>query len=87
MITALLLLILYGTLILITAPIRFLPDATLPGFITGTFTEVAGYVSSMNAIFPVGEVLIVIGFVILIEAGLFLFKLIRWIYKKIPTIS
>lgn len=79
--------ILISLIDLLLAPIRLLPDATLPANIQGAFTVIGGYFAVMNGIFPVATLLEVMAAVLAVEAAIFAYKLIYWIIKKIPTIS
>jgi hypothetical protein len=87
MISYFLLVIVISLVDLLLAPIRLLPDATLNPNITTALTQVGGYLSVMDAIFPVSTLLQVLGAVLVVEAAIFTYKVIYWIIKKIPTIS
>lgn len=89
MITAAILLILYGLVSIITSPIRLLPDVSLPAGIISSISSSNNYIAAIYQILPytIGALLIVLGIVITIEGFIILFKIMNWLIRKIPTIS
>jgi hypothetical protein len=87
MITYFITIILISLIDLLLAPIRLLPDATLNPNIGSAFSVVGGYFAVMNSIFPIATLLAVLAAVLIVEGGIFLYKIIYWLIKKIPTIS
>ena len=79
--------ILYYALYALLTPLRILPDAVLPDGISNAMGEAGHYLASVNVIVPVDTLLIILGAFITIEAGIFLYKTIMWLVKKIPTIN
>ncbi len=88
MITGVFLTIVYGFILVITAPFRITPDVSLPAIITGAISDASRAVMSLDEIFPVHETFfILIGVFVLYEAAYFGMKLVNWIIRKIPGIS
>lgn len=78
---------LYGVIWLITAPLRLLPNASLPVSISQAINSANTYLSAINFIFPLSTFLIIFGIILSIETFIIIWKIINWIIKKIPTIS
>jgi hypothetical protein len=72
----------------LTAVLRLAPDVSLPSSITGSISTASGYISSLDAFFPVHE-LVIIFLVVFVayEVAYFGYKLIMWVIRKIPGIS
>lgn len=89
MITAALLLTWYGLVLIITSPIRLLPDVSLPAGIVSSISSSNNYIAAIYQILPytIAALLIALGIVITIEGFIILFKIINWVIRKIPTIS
>lgn len=87
MITTALIGLLYYVLLLITAPLRLLPNAVLPGFLEDGLAAVGGSLPILNDVFPVSSLIYVLGLVLALEGAIFSYKVIRWTYQKIPGIS
>lgn len=87
MITSVLLYMLYGTVWVLLSPLRLLDDATLPAGLTSALTSVSTYLSSINQFVPVDSFLTISGILLTIEAGIFSYKLVMWLVKKIPLIG
>ena len=87
MITTGLLSLLYLTILVITSPLRLLPDVSLPAGIASAITTANSYISALNFVAPIDTILIIIGLVISVEGGIIVWKIINWLIRKIPTIS
>jgi len=87
MITTIILFLIYGLLFVIISPIRLLPDVSLPVEITQNITTFRGYLTSIDAIFPITTLLIIFGLLLSVELAIFTYKVIMWLIKKIPTID
>jgi hypothetical protein len=88
MITTALIAILYGALVVITSPLRILPDVLyLPGNISGGLSSVVSSLSILNDVFPISVLLYAFSVFLTIEAGIFSYKIIKWVYSKIPGIN
>ena len=72
---------------LITAPLTLLPVATLSVDLTGTLTQAGNYLALFDIFLPIPELFITFGIVLVIEAGYFGYKVVRWVYNKIPGIN
>jgi hypothetical protein len=87
MITSALLNLVYWLILLVSYPIRQLSDVALPAGVAAALSQAGAELAIINAIFPVSTLIAVILAVLGVEAGYFTYKLIRWVYKKIPGIS
>jgi len=87
MIVDFLLYLIYGAVLLLTLPLRLLPDATLPIGFTNSITTASGYFHSFNSFLPIDTLLSILGSILLIEAGVVAYKIIMWVITKIPGIS
>lgn len=72
---------------LITVPLVLLPVATLSVNLTGTLTQAGNYLALFDIFLPVGMLLTLFGIVITIEGGYFSYKVVKWIYNKIPGVT
>jgi len=89
MITTGFLLLLYGLIVLVLAPITLLPDVSLPSTITTAIAAVGTYLKTIWYIAPlfVGALLVVLGIVVVVDTAIFTYKVIMWIIRKIPGIG
>jgi hypothetical protein len=72
---------------LITAPLLLLPVASLSVDLTGTLTTAGNYLALFDIFLPVAMLLTVFGIVVSVEGGYFSYKVVRWIYNKIPGVN
>jgi len=87
MITAGILLLIYGFIWVILLPIRFLPDATLPAGIATAVSSIGGYLGAIDNFFPLSTLLAVLGTIISVEGAIMLYKLTMWAIRKIPGVG
>jgi len=87
MILTAILTILYGTITAILSPLRLLPDASLPEGVANSIAEANTHLAAVDSFVPVNTIITILGVFIGIEAGIFLYKTVMWIIKKIPTIN
>lgn len=87
MILTILFTLIYFTLYTLLTPLRLLPDAYLPDGITTAISEASAHLAAVDTLVPVEALLTILGLFIGIEAGIFLYKTIMWLIKKIPTIN
>jgi hypothetical protein len=80
---------LYNAIYLILTPIRSLPDATLPGGFTSAIATVSSYVALLYSVLPITctALLSIFSLVIAYETALLSYKLIKWLYNKIPGVT
>lgn len=80
--------IVYIFIFAITSVFRLAPDVSLPFGLTASISTASEYVSSLDAFFPVHElVTVLIGVFLVYESAYFAYKLIMWVIRKIPMIS
>lgn len=87
MITSFLLTILFDLILIPLLPLTALDDVVIPPDLANAIQNVQGFISSVDPIFPVATLIIILGIVVLIEVAIFTYKGIMWVIKKIPTIS
>jgi hypothetical protein len=89
MITYWLLLFVAGVLLGATSPLRILPDAALPAVVNSAITNISGFLSLVWVFFPLTFTALVGAIVIIVvtENWIFIYKIIRWTYRKIPGVS
>lgn len=61
--------------------------ATLPEGLVSAIASLSGYYSSLNTIFPVDTLLQILAFELTIELAIFTYRLVRWSYQKMPSIT
>ena len=81
--------ILIGIIQVIILPITFLPDVSFPTQLTTSISTAGGYIHIFSIILPttVPTVFSIFTAFIGIEVGIFTFKLVKWVYSKIPGIN
>jgi hypothetical protein len=72
---------------LITAPLLLLPVAAISVNLTGTLTTAGNYLALFGLFLPVGMLFTVFGLIVSIETGYFSYKVVKWIYNKIPGVN
>jgi hypothetical protein len=82
-----LLYIVYGIVFALTYPLRGLNDVVLDANINNAISTAGGYLAIINQIAPITTLLVILGLVLTIEGFIFLYKIVMWIIRKIPTIS
>ena len=87
MIASALLFLAYGTLWLLTWPIRQFSDVVLPSGITTALVTARGYLDNLNQVIPLTTLLAVLGIFVIIEASIFGYKGVMWIIKRIPFLN
>lgn len=78
---------LYLVLKIILSPLTLLNDVSLTGSFASAITTANGYISVVDSILPLTTLLIIMGLFFVIEGGIFGFKLLTWIIKKIPFLN
>lgn len=73
--------------VLISGLNSILPAVSLPDNIAAAAATASNYLANMNQIFPVSTLLAVLFLVLVVEGTIFFYKLIRWVYNKIPGIN
>lgn len=79
--------VLYIVVFLATLPVRALPNVTLTPAVSNAISLASYYLSLFSAMFPVSDFITVFLLVLAIDAGIFVFKGVNWIIRKIPTIN
>jgi hypothetical protein len=87
MIVTALLNLIYGVVVVITSPLRLLPDATLPSGVASALSSAGGYASSLDAFVPVSTIYSVVLAMLVVEGFILTYKTLMWALKKIPGIN
>lgn len=87
MISNFLLIILYGAIKVFTAPLQLLPDYTLPDDVASSLSTAGNYLANLDLIVPISTLLSVLAAFLAVEAGLFTYKGIKWVYNKVPGVN
>jgi hypothetical protein len=78
-----------GVLNGLAAPLYYLPDASIPSSFAGWLSQTGGYISVASKLMPltIAALFVVLGMIIIVENADGIFKVVKWIYTKIPGIS
>jgi len=87
MITTAILFALYGAITLILSPLLLLPDVSISSGVATAISNASSYVSILNTVLPVQTIVTFFLVFLAVELGIFTYKLIKWVYNKIPGIS
>jgi len=79
--------LIYYAIVGVLTPIRLLPDASLPEEITNAITQAGQTLTAVESIIPVNTILLVLTSFLTIEASIFVYKVIMWVIKKIPSVN
>jgi len=74
---------LYG----ITAPLRLFSDVSLNTGFGAAITYINGFLAPADKFLPISTLLTVFAAVVAIEVIVASYKIIKWVYKKIPGVS
>jgi hypothetical protein len=87
MITTFILDILYKFVVGITTVIASFGTVSDNNAVTTSIVSLKTYYVSLNAYIPIDTIVAIVAFVLAFEGIYFLYKLIRWGYRKVPGIS
>jgi hypothetical protein len=78
-----------GFVALLISPLTLLPDAVLPDVVAAVLATIAGYLWVVWTVMPVTLVALISATIVTIgiESHLFSYKVVRWIYSKIPGVN
>lgn len=77
----------YFLVYVLTLPLRAFDDVVLSSDFTNSLSTVVDYYSTLQPIFPVEHLLTAFGILITFEVAINTYKVIKWIYNKIPGIN
>ncbi len=87
MITNALIYLLYGALQLLISPILLLDDAELAPEFSESLTTAGTYTAGLNQFIPIDTIQQMLVLLVYIFGFVFIYKVIMWVVKKIPTIN
>lgn len=87
MIISIILQLILSALFVVITPVMLLPDVSLNSAVPTAIVAASNYLALINQIVPLTILFIVFGSVLVVENTHFGYKLIRWIYQKIPGVS
>lgn len=71
----------------ILSPILLFSDVVLPASMTTALTDFKPYLSIADGFFPIATLGQVLALVLLVEAIIFGYQFVRWVYSKIPGVN
>ena len=73
----------------IVFPLTFLPDAQLPDFVNSSITQISGFIGMVWKFMPLSFVALIaaVGAIVITENWILIYKIIRWVYQKIPGVN
>lgn len=79
--------IFYYFILLVGSPLTLFPDVSLPAGVASAISSASSYAHILDVVLPVSTLITFIGFYLGIEVAIFTYKIIKWIYQKIPGIN
>jgi hypothetical protein len=79
--------LLYLTINLILTPLNNFSPVVLSSNFTTAILNAGGYYNSLNTILPMDTMIQILGVSLAIEGIYFIYKVVMWVIKKIPTIN
>ena len=79
--------IFYLAVYAVALPLLAFPDASFPANITNSIASASSALNALNVVIPVDTLIAIITLFITTEAAIFTYKMIRWVYQKIPGIN
>ena len=79
--------IVYFFVIGITLIFERFGDVPVDNNITNSIVAFKGYYTSLSDFLPLNVIVAIIAFDLSFEGIVFIYKMVRWSYKKVPTIS
>lgn len=74
----------YAFVYVISAPLRLLADVSLPAGVAQAVATASNNLAIVDTIAPVTALLAVISAFLVVEGGIFVYRLIIWVIKKLP---
>ena len=71
----------------ITTVISHFGDVSETNSITNAIVSLKGYYTSLDAFLPLSTIVAIIAFDLAFEGAVFLYKMVRWAYQKVPMIN
>jgi len=87
MITNAILALLYGVMLLLTLPIRVLPDVVVDAAIVTAIAEASVALGTLQTVFPVNTVITIILLFLATELSILVWHSANWLYRKIPFLN
>lgn len=87
MITNALIAILYAVIFIFESPLTAFTDVAQNSAITSSLTQAGSYLAAIPFGLFVASVLASLTFLLVFEGAFWLYKGIRWVYRKVPGIS
>jgi len=87
MISGLFIDLIYGFVYAISRVVSSFGDVSANNAITTSIVTFKTYYNSVNAYIPVDTILLIVAFDLAFEGVYFLYKLVRWGYRKVPGIT
>lgn len=87
MITTGILYLIFAFIALVLAPLLLFPDVAVNATVATSITTAGNYLSALNVVLPISTLIIFFLLFLAVETGIFTYKLIKWVYIKIPGVN
>ncbi len=87
MITTAFLYLIYSLVYIVTFPIRYFPDVSVPQAAIDAIVSAGTYLKGVDGFFPVSEITTILGLVLAVDGFIFAYKAIMWVVRRFPTQS
>lgn len=87
MIADILLYLIYGVVLVLTAPFRLFADVSLSSGLLTAISTAGSYLKTLDTFLPITTLLAVFGILLGYEVIILFYKTIMWVLKKIPGIN
>ena len=69
------------------SPLLLAPDVSLTSAISNSIATASNSLATVNAVVPLGAIVLIVSSYLAIEGSIFTYKFIKWIYQKIPGVN
>ena len=87
MITDSIIVVIYGILTVVSSPLLLLDNVTTNSSIVSAITQAGGYIQPLSIVVPLDTLRNIIIIFTLFETWYGIYKIIRWVYRKIPGVT
>lgn len=87
MITTGILYLIFAFIALVLSPLLLFPDVAVNATVATSITTAGNYLSALNVVLPISSLIIFFLLFLAVETGIFTYKLIKWVYIKIPGVN
>ena len=77
----------YSVVLWTMRPILAQPDASISPDLAASIQNASSYLHILDVVIPVGTIVAIVAAFLVYEGVIFGYKIIRWVYTKIPGVS